>query len=85
MGTTPEEPLGNNVQYSWEVEAGSAQSHGDRAQWDLGNIAVGAGESKVVAAKVIVRTPSGASTLCTLDVVVSRRVDQPPTLPEEQN
>ena len=53
--TTPEgEPLGNNVQYSWEVEAGSAQSHGDRAQWDLGNIAVGAGESKVVAAKVIV-------------------------------
>src|SRR2546426_227148 len=39
--TTPEgEPLGNNVQYSWEVEAGSVQSHGDRVQWDLGNFAV---------------------------------------------
>ena len=77
-------PLGDNVQYSWEVEAGSVQSYGDRARWDVGNVSVGAGESKVVVAKVIVRRPSEGATLCTLDVVISRRVAQPPTLGEER-
>jgi hypothetical protein len=82
---TPEgEVLGSDSHYRWEVQAGNVQSHGDRAQWDLSDISVDPGESKVVKAQVIVRTPSGASTSCTVDVILSRRVEAPPTLPEEK-